>query len=138
VKQQLKKMAPVLMLGMVFALPAWAQNSVPAGQSMHNAGEKLEQAGTATVGAASDAYHGTKRAAKDTIITGKVKMALRHDESTEKADIDVDTTAGVVTLAGKVPSRATAARAVRLAMQTEGVRRVNNEMTVMPMPSSAD
>ena len=128
-----KKIAPVLVLGMGIALPAMAQNdNVPASRSMHNAGEKIEQAGSDVAASAKDAYHGTKRAVKDTAITAKVKRAIHDDKRIVDSDIDVDTTAGIVTLHGKVPSRLIAERAENLAMQTEGVRSVHNQLTVVP------
>jgi hyperosmotically inducible periplasmic protein len=132
-KQKFKAIVPAMIIGMAFTVPAWAQNSVPASESMHHAGEKIEQAGSNTAAAAKDAYHGAKRAVKDTAITAKVKEALHDDKSMAKVDIDVDTTAGVVTLVGKVSSRSTAIRAEEIAMQTEGVKQVNNELTVVPM-----
>jgi hyperosmotically inducible protein len=103
---------------------------------MRQAGEKLEQAGSDTGAAAMDAYHGTKRAITDTAITVKVKTALHNDKEVGDRDIHVDTTAGVVTLAGQVPSRSTAERAEQVAMQTEGVKSVSNQLTVNATASS--
>jgi hyperosmotically inducible periplasmic protein len=118
---------------MAISIPAMAQDdSAPASQSMHQAGHSMEQAGSDTASAASDAYHGTKRAIEDTAITAKVKTALHNDKGVRDADIDVDTTAGVVTLLGKVPSTLTAERAEQVAMQTDGVKQVNNKLTVTP------
>jgi len=124
---------PTVVFGMAISIPAIAQNDVPASQSMHQAGQEIKQAGSDTAAAAVDTYHGTKRAVKDTAITAKVKTALHEDKSIGDADIHVRTRAGVVTLRGRVPSRLTAERAEQLAMQTEGVRSVNDRLTVMPM-----
>ena len=130
-KHRLKMIIPTVIFGMAMSIPAIAQDdNIPASQSMHQAGEKVEQAGSDTGSAAVDAYHGTKRAIADTAITAKVKVALHKDKAVGDRDIHVDTIAGVVTLAGQVPSRATAARAEQVAMQTEGVKSVSNQLTV--------
>jgi osmotically-inducible protein OsmY len=131
--RKLRLIVPAVVFGMAISIPAFAQDdSSPASQSMHQAGEKMEQAGSDTAAAASDTYHGTKRAVKDTLITAKVKTALHNDKATGDVDIDVATTAGVVTLLGKVPSSSAADRAQQIAMQTEGVKQVNNHLTVTP------
>jgi len=130
-KNRFKIIGPAVLFAVAISMPALAQDdNAPANQSMHQAGEQLERAGSATGAAAVDAYHGTKRALADTAITAKVKTALHNDKEVGDRDIHVDTTAGVVTLAGQVPSRATAARAEQVAMQTEGVKSVNNQLTV--------
>jgi osmotically-inducible protein OsmY len=132
-KRKFRKLIPVIVFGIAIAVPAMAQDdSVPASQSMHQAGEKIEQAGSDVAAGAKEAYHGTKRAVKDSAITAKVKIALHNDKRIGDVDIDVNTTAGVVTLLGKVPSRLIADRAEQVAMQTEGVKRVNNQLTVVP------
>jgi osmotically-inducible protein OsmY len=140
-KQKLRLIVPAVVFGMAISIPAIAQDdSVPASQSMHQAGEQIEHAGSDAAAAAVDTYHGTKRAVKDTAITTKVKVALHNDKEIRHADadIDVDTRAGVVTLVGKVPSISTAQHAEEVAMQTEGVRKVNNELTVRPMVGSEE
>jgi hyperosmotically inducible protein len=130
-KNRLKIIGPAVLFAVAISMPALAQdNNAPASQSMRQAGEQLERAGSATGSAAVDAYHGTKRALVDTAITAKVKTALHNDKEVGDRDIHVGTTAGVVTLAGQVPSRAMAARAEQVAMQTEGVKSVNNQLTV--------
>ena len=130
-KHRLRIIVPSVIFGMAISIPAIAQDdNTPASQSMRQAGEKLEQAGSDTGSAAVDAYHGTKRAIADTAITAKVKTALHNDKEVGDRDIQIDTTAGVVTLAGQVRSRATAARAEEVAMQTEGVKSVSNQLTV--------
>lgn len=132
-RDKFKQIVPALIFGMALAVPAMAQDdSVPASQSMHHAGEQIEHAGSDIATGAKDVYHGTKRAVKDTAITAKVKTALHSDKGIGDVDIDVDTTAGIVTLQGKVPTQTMAARAEQVAMQTEGVTKVNNELTVVP------
>ena len=130
-KDRLRIIIPTVLFGLALSIPTIAQDdNTSASQSMRQAGEKLEQAGSDTGSAAVDAYHGTRRAVVDTAITAKVKTALHQDKELGDRVIHVDTTAGIVTLAGQVPSRATAARAEQIAMQTEGVKSVSNQLTV--------
>jgi len=143
-KRKLSLIVPALVFGMAISIPAIAipaiaqDDTSTASQSMHQAGEEIEHAGADTGAAAVDTYKGTRRAVKDTVITAKVKTALHDDREVRDVDIDVDTRAGVVTLAGKVPSQVTAERAQQIAMQTEGVRQVNNQLTIMPMISTGE
>ena len=139
-RDQLKgKFVPAILFGMVLSIPALAQdNNAPASQSMHQAGEQVEQAGSATVAAAKDAYHGTERAVKDTAITAQVKTALARDKNVASSAIHVTTTAGVVTLKGNVPSPETAEHAAQLAEQTNGVKGVNNQLIGVSFFQSAD
>ena len=81
-----------------------AQESVPASESMHRAGESAGNAATSAGHAVEHTYHGAATALKDTAITAKVKTALHENKSTKDSDIHVTTIAGVVTLTGSVPS----------------------------------
>ncbi len=134
-KLVLTLMVSVFMLALTTNVPAFAQES---GQSGQSATEKMRQAGESAESAASNAYHGAKTAVKDRTITAKVKAALHDDKQMEIAGhgIHVSTTAGVVTLKGEVPNKEAAERATELARQTAGVKRVNNELTVMTRGSS--
>jgi osmotically-inducible protein OsmY len=114
------------------AVPARAQSdSTPASTSMRSAGQSMKNAGSETWAATKDTYHAAKTALRDTEITAKVKAAFHHDATTHPYDIDVTTTAGTVTLEGKIPSHDVAARATQLAMATEGVRRVRDRMVII-------
>ena len=126
---KLKFALPTALLGIAIAVPAIAQDQpVPASTSMHEAGEQMEHAGSDTVSAATDAAKGTRRAFDDSKITVKVKTALHEDKEIGESDIHVRTTAGVVTLTGRVNSPDAAAHAVHVARQVEGVTSVHNEL----------
>jgi hyperosmotically inducible periplasmic protein len=151
---------PAIALAMAVAAPVFAQDTAkpasqpmqagapaaapevmpeetkPASQSMHQAGEAMEQAGSNTATAVKDAYNGTKTAMKDTTVTAKVKRALHKDATIGEAKIHVDTVAGVVTLSGAVPTIAVAQRAQEVAQQTDGVKSVNNQLAVASQQSS--
>jgi osmotically-inducible protein OsmY len=60
----------------------------------------------------------------DTIITGKVKASLVADPTVSALDIKVETSQGVVNLTGIVSSEQERQRAIRLAQDVEGVKRV--------------
>jgi len=134
-KYAFKLIVPAVLFGMVLPVPSFAQDE-PASQSMHQAGEKIEQAGSYTAAAAKDAYHGTERAVKDTTITAEVKTALARDKQVSSPGIHVTTTAGVVTLNGNVPSPEMAQHAAQVAEQTRGVRSVNNQLMVVSSAST--
>jgi hypothetical protein len=131
-----KPMASAI-LSFGLAVPALAQSdNVPASTSMQSAGHSIKNAGSDTWAATKDTYHAAKTALRDTEITAKVKAALHRDSTTHPYDIDVTTTAKVVTLEGKIPSHDVAARAKQLAMETEGVRGVQDRMVIISAAGS--
>ncbi len=64
-------------------------------------------------------------AVSDSAITTKVKASLLADSVLGATAIDVDTTAGVVSLTGFVTSEQERQRAAQLAQSVEGVKRVD-------------
>jgi len=74
----------------------------------------------------------TGQAIDDTWITTKVKWFLMGDDLLKGSDISVETDKNVVTLKGSVKTSAGRARAKELAMQTEGVHRVVDQLTIRP------
>jgi hyperosmotically inducible periplasmic protein len=66
----------------------------------------------------------------DAVITAKVKGSLLADSATEGLKIDVDTRAGKVQLNGFVASDTEKTVAQNLAAKTEGVKSVENNLTV--------
>jgi hyperosmotically inducible protein len=121
-------MVPAMALGIGLAIPVFAQDAstsppVSASTSMHRAGEDTESA-------AKNAYAGTATALEDTKITTKVKTAFASGKDINSNDIHVTTTAGVVTLDGKVQNSGMATRIVAIAKNTEGVRGVTNDLRV--------
>jgi hyperosmotically inducible periplasmic protein len=65
-------------------------------------------------------------------ITMKVHSQFVPEDALEDSDIDVDTTNGIVTLSGTVPTEAGRARAVAIAKATDGVKSVSDKLKVMP------
>lgn len=93
--------------------------------------------------AANDAGDGTARQARadassqqpveDSWITTKVKADLLVDDQTKGLDINVSTTNGVVTLAGRLDSATQVDKAVSIARGIKGVKSVDaTTLTVKP------
>jgi osmotically-inducible protein OsmY len=66
----------------------------------------------------------------DAWITTKVHWFFTGEDLLDDSDIDVDTNGGVVTLKGTVKTAAGKARAELLTKQTDGVKRVVNELKI--------
>ena len=66
----------------------------------------------------------------DAGITAKVKAALIADKDVNGMSINVDTSAGNVTLTGKVPDRSQVDLAIQIARGVEGVKSVDNKLSV--------
>jgi hyperosmotically inducible periplasmic protein len=66
----------------------------------------------------------------DTVITTKVKAALLGDPDTKSFDIKVETRKGVVQLSGFVDNHTQAGRAKSIAQTIEGVKSIDDAMTV--------
>ncbi len=78
-------------------------------------------------------------ASADAATTGRVRTALNFSKGVSPYPIEVDTSNGVVTLKGTVPSQEAKALAGSIAHDTEGVKEVANEITVSAdVPMSAD
>jgi hyperosmotically inducible protein len=75
---------------------------------------------------------GAKGAMNDAYITAATKTRLVTSSDTPAMDINVDTTNGVVTLFGYVPSEASKEKAGLEAQKVSGVKRVENELQVVP------
>ncbi len=68
----------------------------------------------------------------DAAITGKVKTKLLADPDVKGLAIDVDTKDGVVTLNGTADKAGNADKAVSIAKGTDGVKSVENKLTIKP------
>jgi osmotically-inducible protein OsmY len=117
-----------MVFGIGLIIPVCAQDTntnppVPASTSMHRAGQDTE-------GAAKNAYVGTVTAADDTAITTKVKAALASGKGIKSNHIHVNTTAGMVTLKGRVQDSDMSARIEAIARNTKGVRGVTNDLRI--------
>jgi hyperosmotically inducible protein len=75
--------------------------------------------------------------AGDIYVTSAAKLRLLADSRTPALDISVDTNRGVVTLFGMVPSEQAKAAAQEDARKVSGVKRVVNELQVVPSSKQA-
>jgi len=64
----------------------------------------------------------------DAVITGKIKAAVLEEPSLKSAEINVETSKGIVQLTGFVRSRTDINKAVEVAKGIEGVKSVKNDM----------
>jgi osmotically-inducible protein OsmY len=65
-------------------------------------------------------------------ITAKIKAKMALDDSVRARTVDVSTTGTTVTLSGNVRSGTERDRAVALARETDGVKRVVDHLVVVP------
>ena len=71
-------------------------------------------------------------ATADARVTAKIKAKLLAGHELSAMSISVNTTAGVVTLSGTVPSTEAISKAMLVAMETDGVREVISTLQVKP------
>jgi hyperosmotically inducible periplasmic protein len=71
-----------------------------------------------------------RRGLTDSAVTAAVKSKLASSDESDSADVNVDTSGGVVTLSGVVKTQSDKEQAERIAGNTEGVTRVINNITV--------
>ena len=69
-------------------------------------------------------------AVSETMTTGKIKAAIASDPGLKDADISVTTSGGTVTLSGTVKSQDQISLAQNVAQKTEGVQKVETNLTV--------
>jgi osmotically-inducible protein OsmY len=81
---------------------------------------------------ARETGHAIADATADARTTTAIKAKLLKDHDLSAMSISVNTTAGVVTLSGTVPSTEAISKAMLLAMETDGVREVISTLQVKP------
>jgi hyperosmotically inducible protein len=69
-------------------------------------------------------------ALSDGSLTAKIKAKMALDDTVKALDLNIDTVDGVVTVRGKVRTSAERERALALARETNGVRRVVDQVKV--------
>lgn len=99
-------------------------------QAAQEAKKKAETAAGEMGDATRRAAAGAAALVDDAAITAKVKAGLAQDMDLGALKIDVDTSAGVVTLKGEVKSEQARERASQIAQAVSGVSSVENKLTV--------
>jgi len=114
--------------------PAATSGSETYGQKAEDAGHDAK---VKTENAAHDAKVKTEKAADktgevltDAAVTSELKTKFLAEPGVSGLDIHVDTNNGVVTLTGTVKSKAEANKAMMIARDSKGVKRVVNHMKV--------
>ena len=97
-----------------------------AGRAGERARDVATQVGEKTAQAAKTA----QETLSDGSLTAKIKAKMALDDSVKALDLNVDTVNGVVTVAGKVRTKAERDRALALARETNGVRQVIDRTTL--------
>lgn len=92
--------------------------------------EESSSGSSGTSSGAAGAGSRAMAAMDDSLITTKVKTALLADSAVKGTDISVQTDKGEVLLSGMVASRSQADRAIQIARNIEGVKSVNEKLTV--------
>lgn len=92
--------------------------------------EELGRTGTIIREKAAKATEVVTDATVDIRLTGAIKTKLIAEPGLAAMKINVDTTAGVVTLSGTVATTNQVARAVNIALETDGVRKVVSTLQV--------
>jgi hypothetical protein len=78
----------------------------------------------------ANATESARQSAANTALEGKVKTALSTRKGMETKHLDVEANNGAVVLKGDVASREQAEQAERVALETEGVISVDNQLMV--------
>ena len=104
-------------------------------QMAKDARDKMDSsnAGSRVSEAAKDAGRAISNAADDASITAAVSAGLAKDPDLSAVKIDVDTSAGKVTLRGPAPTPVAKERAEQIAKDVKGVSSVDNQLEVKTM-----
>jgi osmotically-inducible protein OsmY len=92
--------------------------------------QELERAGVVIRQKAAQIGTTIAESTADARITGAIKARLLSEPGISSMGIDVNTTGGVVTLAGSVGPHEEVAKAMRIALETEGVVKVISTLQV--------
>jgi hyperosmotically inducible periplasmic protein len=91
---------------------------------------KARETGAAIGQKVAEGANRAEGALEDGALTAKIKSKMALDDSVKALDINVHTNNGVVTLSGTVHSQAEKTRALQLARETNGVKRVEEQLTI--------
>jgi len=77
-----------------------------------------------------DQSSATNKIISDSVITGAIKTKLLNEKDLSGIHIHVETNNGTVKLTGTVPNKAANNKAIALAQDTDGVKKVISELTI--------
>jgi osmotically-inducible protein OsmY len=102
----------------------------PVGTSGSVDVEDARDVGAEVGGKVAAGVNEAQRATANAAITAKIKSKMALDDTVDAAEIDVDSSEGVVRLSGRVNTDAERMKALELARETEGVSRVEDNLVV--------
>jgi hyperosmotically inducible periplasmic protein len=126
----------VILVGVAgFALGWWSTSaSLPERDAVATAGrtgaERAREVGGQISEKTAEAAKTAQEALSDGSLTAKIKAKMALDDSVKALNLNVDTVNGVVTVSGAVRSTAERDRALALARETNGVRKVVDRTTL--------
>lgn len=124
----MKTQAKVMTLLLSFAaVPAMIYAADPNSPDTTQSARETAHDAKAT---AKDAAHDTGAYLSDSAITTKVKASLLTEKNLKSLGINVDTSGGVVTLSGTVPSSMEKKQAEDVTRHVKGVKDVKNELAL--------
>ena len=115
--------------------PEWLPSSPtsastrPTGADVETVKQRAREAGRVIGDTAKQAAKQLDETFSDGALTTKIKSKMALDDLVNAREINVDTTDHVVTLTGTVESERERARAVALAKETLGVKKVEDKLT---------
>jgi osmotically-inducible protein OsmY len=92
--------------------------------------EKAREAGAAIGDKVAVGANAAQHALSNAALTGKIKAKIALDDTLKAANISVDSTDGAVTLTGTVASASQHTRVLQLARETDGVKSVDDRLTI--------
>jgi hyperosmotically inducible protein len=101
-----------------------------AKERANEAGREIGQAGRELGKKASTAMKQLDEALSDGALTAKIKSKMTLDDTVDASTINVDTANRVVTLKGTVRTKIEKERVLQLARETNGVTRVDDQLSV--------
>ena len=109
---------------------AAAEAKAKAEASMAKAGAAMKDATQKAEAASGKSANKIANSVDDMAITASVSAALAKEADLSAVKINVDTTAGVVTLNGPAPTAIAREKAAAIAKQIKGVTSVNNKLVI--------
>jgi osmotically-inducible protein OsmY len=103
-----------------------------ADSALDKAADKTKSAANTAADKTKEGVSKTGEVITDSWITTKVKSQFIGVDELKDSDINVDTANHVVTLKGRVLTAAGRAKAVDIAKKTDGVTKVNDQLTIGP------
>jgi hyperosmotically inducible protein len=112
----------------------WGMSSQSERDAVATAGrvgaERAREVATQVGEKTSQAAKRAEEVLSDGSLTAKIKAKMALDDTVKALDLNVDTVDGVVTVTGKVRTKAEHERALALARETNGVKKVVDKMTI--------